>query len=73
MKVTPGAESSLHMGWRPGGEIDDAEPGMGKTSAVLRVKSGIVRPAVRKHADHPLEGFRSDGHSIEIAHACNTA
>jgi hypothetical protein len=46
---------------------------MGKTSAVLRVKSGIVRPAVRKHADHPLEGFRSDGHSIEIEHACNTA
>jgi hypothetical protein len=51
------------------GEVNDAEPGMRQTHAVLRVKSGIVRPAMSQHPNHPLEGIRSDGRSIEIEYA----
>ena len=55
------------------GEIDDAQPGVRQTNAMLHVKSGIVWPTVRKHPDHPPKGFRSDGRSIEIEHSRNTA
>ena len=51
------------------GEVNDAEPGMRQTHAVLSVKSGIVRPAMSQHPNHPLEGIRSDGRSIEIEYA----
>src|ERR1700687_1242579 len=53
------------------GEIDDAEPGVRQTHAVFRMKSGIVRPAMSQHPDHPLEGFRSDDRPIEIKHSRN--
>src|SRR5579859_7874236 len=51
------------------GKIDDAEPGVRQPHTVLAVKSSIVRAAMRKHPDHPLKGFRSDGRSIYIEHA----
>src|SRR3984893_14507799 len=51
------------------GKVDDAKPGVRQPHAVFRVKSGIVGPAMSQHADHPLQGFRSDGGSIEIEYA----
>jgi len=55
------------------GEIDDAEAGVRQTYAILRMKSSIVRSAMRQHPDHPPKGFGSDGSPIKIVQPCNTA
>jgi len=55
------------------GEINDAEPGVRQADTLLGVKPGIVRPAMRKHPDHALKGFRRDGRSIDIEHSCYAA
>jgi hypothetical protein len=47
-------------------EINNTEPGVRQTNAVLQMESYIVRAAVRKHPHHPVEGFPSDRRPIQI-------
>jgi len=46
---------------------------MRQAYSALGVESFVVGPAMRKHPDHPLQGFRSDGRSVEIEHSSYTA
>jgi hypothetical protein len=41
--------------------------------AILGVKSGIVRSAMREHPDHLPGVFLIDGRSVEIENSCDTA